>query len=220
MINDVDDALRRLLQDRALGDGEAEVVLDAPVAGWREGRPSPVVDLHLYDLCEDVDRRPADWEDARDTAGRRVGRRQPPRRYLLSYAITAWASSVEEEHRLLSRALTCLACLEHLPADCLRGTLSGEPVSVSVALPRRIAAGPAHGPLPRPALHVVVGATLRPAGEEAAGPPVRERRISVAQPGGEPEPVASRIADLALSRAAAARPADATTAPRRTWRAR
>jgi hypothetical protein len=227
VINDIDESLRSLLRSRALSDdgAGAEVVFDAPVPGWRQDQRSPVVDLHLYDVTEDVDRRPSDWEDVRDAQGRRVGRRPPLRLYLLSYALTAWGTSTDEEHRLLSQALTCLAAVEHIPAEYLSGALrdATQPVSLSVALPqapeRRLAVT-LHGQttLVKPVLHVVVGAPLQPPGEEPAGPLVRERRITLARPGAEPELAPTHSADLALVRGGEAQQPGTTAAARRTRR--
>jgi hypothetical protein len=49
---------------------------------------------------------------------------RPPLMLECSYAITAWAQAVEDEHRLLSQMATILYSYPRLPADALSGRLS------------------------------------------------------------------------------------------------
>jgi hypothetical protein len=189
MIQDVDESLRALLQREALNGSGVDVAFDAPTREWVAKRSAPIVDLYLYDIREDATRRETSWEDVRDETGRVTGRRQPPRRYRLSYLVTAWTNRPEDEHRLLSALLACFVQHEYMPADVLAGSLEDEeiPVLLTVALPptedRSIAdTWSALGGELKPSLEVVVTAPMNVARTIAAGPPVLEQPRLVVVP--------------------------------------
>src|SRR6266849_7720210 len=140
MIQDVDESLRALVKRDALNGSKADVAFDAPTKEWSSRRNTPTVDLYLYDIREDLEQREVMWEDIRgDSHNARLitERRPPPRRFKLSYLVTAWTQRPEDEHRLLSSVLSC--CLRHdrLPDRVLSGPLADVqlPVPVSIALP-------------------------------------------------------------------------------------
>jgi hypothetical protein len=183
MIHDVDESLRALVRRDALNGSGAgvEIAFDAPTKEWVARRNSPVVNLYLYDIHEDTSRRQTSWEDIKDENGRVIERRLPPRRYRLSYIVTAWTQRPEDEHRLLSSLLACFVRHEFMPAELLAGTLEGEtvPVLLTVALPpiedRSIAdVWSAMGGELKPSLDVVVTAPMNIERSIAAGPPVLE----------------------------------------------
>ena len=181
MIHDVDESLRALVKRDALNGSGVDVAFDAPTREWVAKRNAPVVDMYLYDIREDTTRRQTAWEDVRDENGRVTGRRLPPRRYRLSYLVTAWTARPEDEHRLLSSMLGCFVQHEFLPPEILVGTLVDQalPVLVTVALPptedRSIAdVWSAMGGELKPSLDVVVTAPLDIARSLEAGPPVLE----------------------------------------------
>ena len=181
MIHDVDESLRALVKRDALNGSGVDVAFDAPTREWVAKRNAPVVDMYLYDIREDTTRRQTAWEDVRDENGRVTGRRQPPRRYRLSYLVTAWTARPEDEHRLLSSLLACFVQHEYMPAEILAGSLQGEetPVLITVALPptedRSIAdTWSAMGGELKPSLDVVVTAPMNIDRLLAAGPPVLE----------------------------------------------
>ena len=101
MIQDVDESLRALVKRDALSGSKADVAFDAPNKDWSSRRNTPTVDLYLYDIREDVEQREIMWEDVRGADGMIVERRPPPRRFKLSYLVTAWTQRPEDEHRLL-----------------------------------------------------------------------------------------------------------------------
>jgi hypothetical protein len=193
MIDEVDHSLRALLCRDALAGGSSQVTFQAPDPSWSQDDSAAVVDLHLYDVVEEVSRRPTDIENIRENGT--VVARWPGRRwYRLSYVVTAWAGRAEEEHRLLSAVLRCLVANEVLPRDCLVGSLSDlpVPVTVSVAVPRPATAGGRDhdsflGRPGRTSLDVVVTVPLEPAASTAVAAPPEERRISIRRPGGPPE---------------------------------
>lgn len=72
-----------------------------------------------------------------------VGRRQPPRKFKLSYLVTAWTQRPEDEHRLLSAILSLFIRSDAIPEDVLQGSLAEihppaigpEAVRATIALP-------------------------------------------------------------------------------------
>src|SRR3954462_15021123 len=107
MIHDVDEALRKLVLQYAVNGSGAEVSFDAPTKDWAARRNAPTVNIYLYDVREDLDRREVEFEEIRDADGRVTERRPPPRRFKLSYLVTVWTQRPEDEHRLLSTLLAC-----------------------------------------------------------------------------------------------------------------
>ncbi len=89
MIHDVDQLLfERLVRRDALnGIPGVELVFDAPTRDWVARRNAPAVDLYLYDIREDLQRRVPTWEDKRGPDGQVSGRRQPARRFRLAYLV-------------------------------------------------------------------------------------------------------------------------------------
>jgi hypothetical protein len=202
MIADVDASLRSLLRATALHGSKVDVVFDSPTRTWADQVAEDVVDAYLWEIREDGARSHGDWEDVRNEQGRVTGRRPPLHRYRLRYLVTAWGGSAEDEHRLLSTVLGALADSLAIPAEHLSGDLAEEglPVFLSVALPSNADAPPwdlwsTLGVAPRPALDVVAIAPLPRQAELSAGPPVRDRRITVAPAGGTPEVVPTAVAD-------------------------
>ncbi len=77
MISDVDDALRRLIEQEAVDDAEVDVVFDAPTKDWAARRTGPTVDVYLYDIREDLRRRQRGLVNEYDN-GRVRARHLPP----------------------------------------------------------------------------------------------------------------------------------------------
>ena len=107
------------------------------IGRWR--CQGPTVNLFLYDLREAGDLREAEWREHRENGSARMAR--PPLRLQCSYAVTAWARAIEDEHRLLSQVLAVLFAHERLPADCLAGDLTA-PAAQPYPLATRIGVGP------------------------------------------------------------------------------
>ncbi|MEU8758934.1 DUF4255 domain-containing protein [Streptomyces sp. NPDC048659] len=124
MIDEVDEALRRLLAESGLAAAGVEVAFDAPTRDWAARRSTPTVCVFLYDIREDHTRRGSGAGEVYDEAGFVVARRGPPRWFELTYLVSAWAGRPEDEHRLLSRVLVCLTARDELPTHLLGGTLA------------------------------------------------------------------------------------------------
>ena len=189
MIHDIDESLRELVRREALAGTEVEISFEAPTVDWAARRNAPCVDLYLYDVHEDVDRRGAGLEEVRDDHDRIVARRRPDRRFKLSYLVTAWTQRAEDEHRLLSVLLACFIRFDALPDDVLSGSLVGGTMPISIALPPPDDRQPADvwsalGGQLKPSLDLVVVAPLRPERlEPAAALVLEEPRLRVERPG-------------------------------------
>lgn len=137
MIHEVDELLEKLVKRDALNGSSVELVFDAPTKDWVARRNGPAVDLYLYDIREDLQRRVPAWEDARGEDGKVTARQLPPRRFKLSYLVTAWTQRPEDEHRLLSALLSAFIRNPMIKADQLEGTLAEPdlPVYIDVGQP-------------------------------------------------------------------------------------
>jgi hypothetical protein len=201
MIHDVDQLLEGIVRRDALNGSAVELVFDAPTKDWVARRSGPAVDLYLYDIREDLDRRVPAWEDVKDVAGERTtDRRLPPRRYRLAYLVTAWTQRPEDEHRLLSALLACFIRNAMLKPEELEGTL-GEadlPLYIDVAQPpsqdRSLAdVWSALGGELKPSLDVIVTAPMIVSRTAPFGPPVLlGPTLGIASTGGAEEIVAAR----------------------------
>jgi hypothetical protein len=215
VIHDVDQLLDRLVRKEALNGSSVELVFDAPTKDWVARRSGPCVNLYLYDIREDLQRRIPTWEDARGADGTVSGRRQPPRRFRLAYLVTAWTQRPEDEHRLLSSLLVCMLRNPMLKPGELGGSLDEAdlPLYIEVGQPesqeRSLAdIWTALGGELKPSLDVVVTAPIVIGQSTPFGPPVtagpsiglsstngaaEEANGSVRRKGGtaiaEPEPV-------------------------------
>jgi hypothetical protein len=195
MIQDVDDTLRALIKREALNGSQVEIAFDAPTKDWAARRNAPTINLFLYDIREDMSRRDAALAPIRASEGHVTGHAPPPRRYKLSYMLTAWTQRPEDEHRLLAGCLASLIRHDVLAPAEMEGALAEQtlPALVTVALPlgpdRSIAdIWSALGGEMKPSLDVVITAPFVVSREVAAGAPVRELpRISVGGPDGEAE---------------------------------
>jgi hypothetical protein len=181
MIHDVDQLLEKLVRRDALNGSAVDLVFDAPTKDWVARRSGPAVNLYLYDIREDLQRRVPTWEDIRAPGGEVTGRRQPARRFRLAYLVTAWTQRPEDEHRLLSSLLLCFLRNPMLKPGDLGGSLdeSDLPVYIDVGQPetqeRSLAdIWSALGGELKPSLDVVVTAPIAVTSSAAFGPPVLE----------------------------------------------
>jgi hypothetical protein len=182
MIQEVDQALEALVRREALNGSRVEVLFDAPTKDWVARRNAPTLDIYLYDIREDTSRRQIVPELMRDQATRVAGeRRMPPRRFRLSYLVTAWTQRPEDEHRLLSACLAAFVRNETIPAELVSGSLAASPypVILSVGMPvgpdRSIAdVWSAMGGELKPSLDLVATAPLDAAWSWQVAAPVME----------------------------------------------
>lgn len=137
MIHDVDQLLEKLVRRDALNGSSVDLVFDAPTKDWVARRSGPAIDLYLYDIREDLQRRVPAWEDVRGADGFVADRRLPPRRFKLAYLVTAWTQRPEDEHRLLSGLLSCFLRNPMVKPGDLGGSLEDAnlPVYIDVGQP-------------------------------------------------------------------------------------
>jgi hypothetical protein len=207
MIHDVDQLLEGLVRRDALNGSAVELVFDAPTKDWVARRSGPAVDLYLYDIREDLERRVPAWEDVKDGKGETTDRRLPPRRYRLAYLVTAWTQRPEDEHRLLSALLGCFIRNAMIKPTELEGTLGDAdlPLYIDVAQPpaqdRSLAdVWSALGGELKPSLDVVVTAPMVVSRTAPFGPPVLlGPSLGLASTDGAEEVVEGRAADRGRS---------------------
>ena len=182
MIHEVDESLRLLMRQEALGGTDIDILFEAPTKEWAGRRNTPTIDVYLYDIREDMGHRETGIIERRDPVSNRVlSRGAPPRWYKLSYLVTAWTQRPEDEHRLLSACLSCFLRHSVIPTEHLTGSLAdlGAPVIVNMALPppqeRSISdIWSAMGGELKPSLDLVVTAPLDTGVAFHVGPPVLE----------------------------------------------
>jgi Pvc16 N-terminal domain len=179
VIHDVDDALRKLVLRDAVSGSGVDISFEAPTKEWSARRTAPTINVYLYDVREDLDRREVEYEEVRDDDGKVVSRKPPPRRFKLAYLVTVWTQRPEDEHRLLSTLLACFLSYDALPTELVGGVLAEAQYRslVTVALPtpadRSLAdVWSALGGELKPSLDLVVNAPFDTARVAAAGPPV------------------------------------------------
>ena len=184
MIQDVDAALRALVDREAIGGADVQVVFEAPTKEWAGRRNAPTIDLYLYDIREDMRRRSRGMLNEYDDGANLTARTVPPRHFKLSYLVTAWTQRAEDEHRLLAALLRCFLRYEALPPELLSGSLAelGLPVPLTVALPppedRAFAdVWSALGGELKPSLDIVVSAPVDTGQRFPVGAPVSEPAI-------------------------------------------
>jgi hypothetical protein len=181
VIHDVDQLLERLVKKEALNGSSVKLTFEAPTKEWVAKQSGPSVNLYLYDIREDLQRRVPIWEDARGADGTVSGRIQPPRRFRLAYLVTAWTTAPEDEHRLLSSLLVCMLRNPMLKPGELGGDLDAAdlPLYIEVGQPesqeRSLAdIWTALGGELKPSLDVVVTAPVVVGASTPYGPPVTE----------------------------------------------
>ncbi|HEX9259954.1 MAG TPA: DUF4255 domain-containing protein [Acidimicrobiales bacterium] len=178
MIHDVDASLRAMLASAVPG-GEQSVRFDPPDEGWAAKLDRPLLGLFLYDLIELIDGRWGDWDEIVGDTGLVVARQPPVRRYRLSYLVSAWAKSTEEEHRILGTVLQLVIDRNQIPEGARQGMLREEslPVRVEVGIPsveltqRTAPAWSTLGRPPRSYLELVAYVPIRPSLVTDIAPP-------------------------------------------------
>lgn len=113
------------------------MTFETPSEDWEKSVKRPAISCFLHRVVEDIGRRPSDWLDERGADGR-VGARQPPvRHYQLHYQVSAWAKSIDEEHRLLGRVMEACLSGEAVEAPHRAGVLEDEvqPLLIRLGVP-------------------------------------------------------------------------------------
>jgi hypothetical protein len=190
---DLDEALRVLLVRELTGTGfdGVAVAFEAPDRDWAARINQPTVSLFLHDLRENRQRRKTAW-DAASENGRRQETR-PPLWLDASYTLSAFSRAVEDEHRLLSQALTALSSYPELPDEVLPSALASlrqqyGPLGARVGDPRNDAAPDfwtAVGGPYKLSFHYIVTVPFPSFSVLHRGPPVRAQVLRVGDRAGE-----------------------------------
>jgi len=137
VIHEIDASLDLLVRSDALEGSGTEVVFEAPTKEWAGRRNSPTVNLYLYDIREDSNRRHVGVITDYGDDGLPIARREPLRYFRLTYLVTAWTQRPQDEHRLLSSMLASFLRSKTIPTEMLVGGLAtiGAPVLVEVGRP-------------------------------------------------------------------------------------
>ncbi len=185
MIADADRSLANFLTS-VLDSGTA-VTFETPTDEWAKAQKRPAVSCFLHRVVEDIGRRNADWADERGPDGRVAARQPPVRHYQLHYQVSAWAKTVEEEHRLLGRVMEGCLAGEIVAAEHLAGALDGEeqPLLIRIGVPMQDPGPQPHDvwsslsmPL-RASIDLTLVAPLRPARHTDIAPPAEELTLDV-----------------------------------------
>lgn len=187
MFTDLDESLRDLLKTAKLGSDHVQIIFDPPTKDWAARRTSPTLSLYLADIRESSENRAANPIPVLNDAGQVIARRPADRYFRVTYAITAWASKVEDEHQLLGLALQLLVSHTFLPDQhCVGGikelAAANKPVALSAgthSFGERLATElwTAVGAMYKPAIFVqallpVICGPAEPAGPPQTQPPV------------------------------------------------
>jgi Pvc16 N-terminal domain len=180
VLYDVDESIRELLKTRCGLSPEIDVVFEAPTRDWASRRSGPAVDVFLYDIRENMERRQNLIEKVRE--GDFVKGQIPPTRWFnCSYLITAWTQRPDDEHRLLSGIINGFLMVHAMPHDCLQGALAQSERQVFLTMGRPLGSErsisdiwSALGGELKPSLDLVVVVPFEPQTLIPVGPPVME----------------------------------------------
>ena len=180
VLYDAGESVREMIRQRGGVPANIEILFDAPTKDWAARRSGPAIDVFLYDIRENLDRRHALLEDVRadDLV---TGRKAPTRWFNCSYLITAWTQRPDDEHRLLGGILSGLVTVHAVPHECLKGQLvdSEHDLFLTMCRPpgqeRSISdIWSALGGELKPSIDLVVVVPVDPTALIAVGPPVLE----------------------------------------------
>ncbi len=110
MFDELDEAVRQLLiREMPIKMGEVDIAFDLPNRDWSSRLNRPTLNLYLFDVRENaaLRRRSQDFDESRNADGV-ISRRRKPVRLDLMYMMTAWATTPDDEHRILGRAAAAL----------------------------------------------------------------------------------------------------------------
>jgi hypothetical protein len=139
MLTDLDETLKQLLVQKAgLDPAEVDISFDIPTRDWSAGSAAarPTVNLYLYDIRENRELRETYWDQQMNGNGTVTLKRNPVR-VDVSYMITCWTSTTEDQHQLLWHVLETFFRHSPLPDDILQGGLRDliYPIRTEVAQP-------------------------------------------------------------------------------------
>ena len=149
----------------------------------------PAIAFFLYDVRENHDLRPSQWELGQLANGT-VTRKRPPVRVDCSYLITAWPSPsaphpAQDEHRLLGEVMKVLLRHPTIPEPYLTGELAGQdpPVPAKIIAEAQLHSlgefWQAMGGKPKATLHYAVTVSVDVFEPAEVGPAVTDKIITI-----------------------------------------
>lgn len=134
MIHVVDKALEGFLRRVApLPEDAVDVSFHAPDRTWGAGLTRPTTNVFLWEISRNSGVLRAGLEH-RNHDGH-IERRPATPIVDLNYLVTAWATEIEDEHRLLGSVLGGILANSQIPDDLLPDPLTGHRCGVSLAPP-------------------------------------------------------------------------------------
>ncbi len=189
IIKDLDSSLKLMLEKEIKDVSISFVTPDDKFLSTNQ--PSlPAIDLFLYDIRENRDRRYNEYTMERQPDGSII-KRPPSVRINCSYLVTAWSKNtnnpIEDEHYLLGRTMAVLVSNPKIPDDVLQGCLVDQefPLPAISLQPSNL-----HSPsefwqamkgTPKATLHYTVTIGVRPSVNEVKAKPVTEKTIKIKQ---------------------------------------
>jgi hypothetical protein len=137
VLADLDSGLVKYLSSHTIPGEPVVVALDPPTRDWASKRTGPALNLFLADIREDAGMRSTNPSEIVDEQGQVVSRQSAPRYFCITYLLTAWTSSPDDDHRLLGAALIALLRQDYVPFDYCLGSLgefadAGIPIRIRV----------------------------------------------------------------------------------------
>lgn len=122
MLHDLDKTLEKILiTEGKINKGEINIAFEQPTGEWSARLNRPTLNFWCFDLRENVKLRTMERSVSRNN---NIGQSSfPPKRFDLTYLVTAWARKMEDEHQLLWRALGALKRVPKLPPEACEGLL-------------------------------------------------------------------------------------------------
>ncbi|MFO8101358.1 MAG: Pvc16 family protein [Dehalococcoidia bacterium] len=129
MINDLDETIKQLLQEKGnLDPAEIDIAFDMPDREWSSSISKPTVNIYLYDVHENLEHRNSEWSVTHSNG--KATKTKAPKRINLSYLVTVWTNDTGDQHRLLSHIMATLFRYPEIPDEILQGNLAGIPYPV------------------------------------------------------------------------------------------
>jgi len=189
MFQDLDATLAALLEAELAVENVA-VSFAAPDDQFPPSDTSlPAIAFFLYDVRENYDLRPGQWELDRQANGT-VTRQRPPVRVDCSYLITAWPSPsaphpAQDEHRLLGEVMKVLLRHPTIPEAYLLGELAGQdpPMPAKIIAEAQLHSlgefWQAMGGKPKATLHYAITISVDVFQPAEVGPAVTDKVITI-----------------------------------------
>ena len=212
MINFIDRALERYLRDEVpLRESNIGLAFEPPDKDWGSGLNRPTVNVFLWDVARSERAEATGLDERLGTEG--IERRRACQRVEFRYLITAWATEVADEHRLLGDVLRTILAKRELPRDVMPEGLVEGPCRVFVESEDQRQRGDfwsALGGKYKPAIRVMVSA-LVPVDDWKLAPPA-PTSIELGVEPGLAQPAVAAVPTARWEPAVDSSPADSTPA--------